>query len=280
MGDQKVANCPGEVVRGQISKWNNALVGHLLGKRPTFHYTKEVLLKMWRISGNVEINLPESGVFVFRFNLQEDRDKVLEGGLWYVQRRPLFSALGVKRYPWGKSLLSSIPVWVTLPYLPSQFWTLEALSAIGSVIGHPISLDVRTKTLERLSYARLCVEVNASEQLPSTVAIKDEEGRIFKQEIMYDWKLTKCSACKVFGHSLEQYGETPVAKHNRKTKPVWRKKDDGVEPTLPAEKEEPSLHKSGVLSKAADSTFTQNSISNLNFENRGVDEEEFFCWQL
>ncbi|XP_042518471.1 beta-glucosidase 18-like [Macadamia integrifolia] len=142
----------------------------------------------------------------------------------------------------------------------------EALSAIGSVIEHPISSDVRTKTLERLSFVRLCVEVNASEELPFVAAIKDEEGHIFNQEIRYDWKPPRCNVCNVFGHSVEHCGGAPVVQQNWKTKLVWRKKEDGGEPTLSAENGGPSLHKNSDLSKESGPTIVQSSNSRLSEE--------------
>ncbi|XP_043724094.1 protein DGS1, mitochondrial-like [Telopea speciosissima] len=152
------AKCPDVMVSKGLERWKNTLMGHFIGGRPSFTFARDVLLKQWRIAGHVDINLLESGIFVFRFNLEDDKVKVLEGGPWYVQKRPMILR------PWSPDVclekvnLCYVPVWVSLPNLPFHFWSPEALSSIGSVIGKPIVTDKMTSSMERLSYARLCVE--------------------------------------------------------------------------------------------------------------------------
>lgn len=82
--------------------------------------------------------------------------------------------------------LQKIPIWVSMPGLPFQYWAPESLSAIGSVLGKPLYTDRHTKQRERLSYARLCVEINAKDPLLDQITIEKENGSEFIQKMKYD----------------------------------------------------------------------------------------------
>lgn len=78
-------------------------------------------------------------------------------------------------FDFGDEEISSIPVWRNLPGLPLECWNATALGKITSKVGKPISTDKLTYTKERLSYARVLVEVDTakelvqSEQSPSSI---------------------------------------------------------------------------------------------------------------
>ncbi|XP_043697261.1 uncharacterized protein LOC122648057 [Telopea speciosissima] len=119
--------------------------------------------------------------------------------------------------------LNSIPVWVTLTNLPFHFWNVEALSSIASVLGKPISTDKMTKTQERLSYARLCVEMEADHEFPDQVEVHDDDGLVFYQRIVYGWSPPRCNSCKVFGHSSGQCSVNS-SKQMTSSRKEWRVK--------------------------------------------------------
>ncbi|KAL0363806.1 UNVERIFIED_CONTAM: hypothetical protein Sangu_0478200 [Sesamum angustifolium] len=65
--------------------------------------------------------------------------------------------------------ISLTPVWATLPSLPLECWNANALGKIGSKLGTPIAMDSHTLKMERVSYARILVEVDASKPLVDQV---------------------------------------------------------------------------------------------------------------
>ncbi|XP_043697145.1 uncharacterized protein LOC122647916 [Telopea speciosissima] len=211
----RVAQCSSAMLKAELSKWKNTLLGHFIGRRPSFTYVKEVLLKQWSISGHVDVNLLESGFFVFRFNLEEDKVKVLEGGPWTVQRRPLILRPWKPGMKLEKVELNSIPISDYFPNLPFH-WNVEALSSIASVIGKPIATDKMTMTKERLSYARLCVEIEATHDVPEQVAVHDDEGLVFFQKVKYEWCPPRCNSCMIFGHATSQCGANQATRMGNK----------------------------------------------------------------
>lgn len=94
-----------------------------------------------------------------------------------------------------------IPIWINLPLLEWEFWGLDCLSAIASVVGKPLFTDQCTKSRSRLSFARILVEMEIGGEFPSTITLEDADGNQFQQKVVYEWKPEKCSRCNLFGHA-------------------------------------------------------------------------------
>lgn len=94
-----------------------------------------------------------------------------------------------------------LPLWVSFPGLPFQFWFTEALSILGSKIGKPLFTDKVTMTREHLAYG-ICVKVEATKHLKELLALIIEGGQRCEQSVEYDWHHPQCDSCKCFGHNL------------------------------------------------------------------------------
>ncbi|KAK1324492.1 hypothetical protein QJS10_CPA01g01912 [Acorus calamus] len=97
---------------------------------------------------------------------------VLEGGPWTMDHRPFILRNGLPR----------------LPNLPLHLWEEDSLSRIGSLLGVPLYADSATLRCSRASYARICVEVQASTPLPDSIVVEMAPGIRESLKIDYDWK--------------------------------------------------------------------------------------------
>ncbi|KAK4384443.1 hypothetical protein Sango_3060400 [Sesamum angolense] len=96
--------------------------------------------------------------------------------------------------------ISLTPVWVTLPSLPLECWHANALGKIGSKLGTPIAMDSLTLKMERVSYARILVEVDASKPLADQVDFMLPNGVMRSQPVVYEFIPKFCTKCNLFGH--------------------------------------------------------------------------------
>ncbi|XP_020547320.1 uncharacterized protein LOC110011493, partial [Sesamum indicum] len=145
----------------------------------------------------------ESGWLVFRFARDEDRQRVLAGGPYFVYGRPLLLKHMPDCFEFKEDDISLMPVWATLPSLPLECWHPNALGKIGSRIGTPIAMDSLTMNMERVSYARILVEVDASKKLTDQVEFVMPNGITRKQPVVYEFTPKFCTDCNRFGHLLE-----------------------------------------------------------------------------
>lgn len=64
--------------------WQDALVVKLLGKNIGYNIMKDRLKRIWHLSGGFDIMDIDNSFFMVKFDLPEDREKVISGGPWMI----------------------------------------------------------------------------------------------------------------------------------------------------------------------------------------------------
>ena len=100
--------------------------------------------------------------------------------------------------------ISSLPIWIQLPELDVKYWGMQSLSKLGSVIGIPLKTDRYTKDKTMLTYARLLVEIPLEGHFLDYIEFANEKNVIIRQKIVYEWRPSKCTHCRMFGHTQEE----------------------------------------------------------------------------
>lgn len=54
----------------------------------------------------------------------------------------------------------------------------------------------------RISFARVLVEIDVTQDLPKEVMVEDPNGRYFKQRVMYEWLPPYCKKCSMLRHNF------------------------------------------------------------------------------
>ncbi|KAL0362185.1 UNVERIFIED_CONTAM: hypothetical protein Scaly_1173700 [Sesamum calycinum] len=154
------------------AKLGHRLVGYIAGKFPRLKAIR-ALSQSWGAS----FQLHDSGWLIFRFAKDEDRQHILAGGSYFIYGRPLLLKNMPGCFEFKKDDISLTPV--------------------------PIAMDSLTMKVERVSYARILVEVNASKKLVDHVEFIIPNGVVRKQSIIYEFTPKFCSTCNRFGHLKE-----------------------------------------------------------------------------
>lgn len=180
---------------------NHCLVGHFLDGNMPLPLLTATARAVWKDFGKFSIKQLGS-CYLFEFEDEESKMGVLEGGPYFFSRRYLVLKEWKRMLVPSKNHPTTIPVWVKLHRLPLEFWTHVGFSMIASAIGKPIHIDEATANKRRLDFARVCVEINAGDELPTdiTISVKDESVMI---GVEYQWLPSRCEKCKVFGHTCD-----------------------------------------------------------------------------
>ncbi|XP_020259073.1 uncharacterized protein LOC109835511 [Asparagus officinalis] len=196
--------------------WKNALIGHVIGLNVKFKSMESYVNKLWGKISIPKTSLIKQGLFLFDFQTQKQMNDILEAGPWFFGSRPLMLK------PWSidtdieKFQDFSYPMWVQFPRLKLNLWSSTGISKISSLIGKPITTDKLTATRQRLSYARVLIEVKLpfKEPLPDSLKIEGPDGKSYMQQVFYEFKPKWCSTCCMVGHDTEQC-------RKNKTKKMW-----------------------------------------------------------
>ena len=177
--------------------WGCCLVGQFAGRFPGLAAVRTIV-ESWKIKCHHRTH--RSGWIIFKFESNEDRMCVLNGGPYFIYGRNLMLKSMPKCFRFGGEEIATVPVWVQLPELPLDCWNARALSKIDSRVGKPITTDRLTRSKERLSYARVLVEVDASKDLVTSVEMRLPTGVIYDQPVVFEFKPKYCKKCKSFRH--------------------------------------------------------------------------------
>nr|GEV02507.1 hypothetical protein [Tanacetum cinerariifolium] len=145
-----------------------------------------------------------------------------------------------------KEDVSIVPVWVKLHGVPVTAFSEDDLSAIATKLSTSHMLDSYTSDMcmqswVRSSYARVMIEFRADVELKDNIFVAmpniTREGHyICNVCVEYEWKPSRCSSYKVFGHIHEKCLKNTGAEY----RPITKKpnasfsgnKKKGVEPTI------------------------------------------------
>ena len=94
------------------------------------------------------------------------RDKVLKEGPWHIQNQPLILRRWEPRLADLEFNMAKLLLWIHLHKVPLELFTQKGLSYIASGIGSLMYMDKITASQQRLSFAKICVEVEASILIP------------------------------------------------------------------------------------------------------------------
>ncbi|XP_019260681.1 PREDICTED: uncharacterized protein LOC109238650 [Nicotiana attenuata] len=195
-GEVTVELCK-EEIEEETQKWKLALILYVVGGSPTIGAMERYIASVWNFVAKPKAYFHNDGYFVVRFNSIEDRDEVLYLGPHMLNNMPIIVKMWSGDFDFNKEVLQTIPVWVKYPNLPLNCWGKRSLSRISSGLGIPLYADARTTQVDRISYARVLVEMDVTKELPGSIKVTDPNGREFIQEIAYDWSGTKLEAKNV-----------------------------------------------------------------------------------
>ena len=108
-------------------------------------------------------------------------------------------------FSFGNEEIHTIPIWVNFYGVPLEYWNPKGISFISSFIGKPIRVDRTTASRRRITYARVCIEVNTDFDFFNEFHIESEaensnETLRTKISLEYQWIPVRCKQCSQFGH--------------------------------------------------------------------------------
>ncbi|GLT90122.1 hypothetical protein SLE2022_080720 [Rubroshorea leprosula] len=192
---------PKSIWQRLCAPWKNAVIIKLLGKSMNFHVLHSRLLKEWRTEHEFEVIDVGMGYFIVRFVTPEDCSRVLTGGPYKF----FDHYLAVQ--PWEPSFhpatakAPKTAVWVKFHGVPSMCYQEAIVLYLASKLGKPIKVDSVTLLGTREKFARVCVEVDLSQKLPSSVDLDLEDLPQILIPVEYESLHKICFHCGEFGHT-------------------------------------------------------------------------------
>ncbi|GLJ22444.1 hypothetical protein SUGI_0422460 [Cryptomeria japonica] len=151
------------------------------------------------------------GFFIVVFATEEERQKILDGGLWTMKNKPLYIQKWYQNFNPLKTEPYENPIWICLNNLPMEYLSEEALENIGRSMGTLMEIDAEIATGNSYLYARM--KLAAVRRIPQVIKLRSH-GLDWIQAIEIEEDKHLCSICGRRNH------DTDKCKINKKEKNI------------------------------------------------------------
>lgn len=114
------------------------------------------------------------GVFLVRFHNIENRDKAVEKGVQMFDRKLIVIKPWRPKIEFTQEKMDKAPIWIRLHGLDVEYWEKDALTNIASLVGNPLKADNVTTHKERLSFARILLEIPLNQAYHVVLILENE----------------------------------------------------------------------------------------------------------
>ncbi|KAL8456616.1 hypothetical protein ACS0TY_034736 [Phlomoides rotata] len=175
------------------------LVGKLCTDKTVNSFAlSEVMIKAFRSKGKLNARDWGHGLWIFSFELEEDRAWVIRNQPWHFD-----NVLFAIKPLYGKEQPSSIQFtttafWIRVYDLPLLCQTTDSLVSIASKIGTLVAYE-KHDPIEPVEFVRVKVEVDITRPLRNGLSVR-LTGEVLWIPIKYESMPSFCYCCGVIGH--------------------------------------------------------------------------------
>lgn len=203
-----------EEVERMIIKENlqYAVVGKFSYGWPDIKELRRLIPKQSELKGESNIGLLRNKYVLIRATLLEDYVSILSKSTFYITHMnwsyPMRTLKWDPLFDPDEEITTTI-AWISLPYLPLNYFLKEAIFSMATVIGKPLQVDMATKNQTRPNCARVKVEVDLLTEFSQRISIgmrKKDSRETVKRWIKnkYDYVPKYCMRCKLQGHNAKE----------------------------------------------------------------------------
>ncbi|GLJ44536.1 hypothetical protein SUGI_0935150 [Cryptomeria japonica] len=190
-----------------------AIICRFIGPRTDRKSIERWIEETWKTSQITKF-MPK-GFFIVVFASEEERQKILEGGLWTMNNKPLYIQKWYRNFNPLKMEPYEKPIWIRLNNLPMEYWSKEGLEKIGRSMGTLMEIDAEITTGNSYLYARM--KLVAVRRIPQLIKLRSHDME-WLQAIEIEEEKYFCSICGRRNHDLDK------CRNNKNEKKVWRVK--------------------------------------------------------
>ncbi|KAL9674890.1 hypothetical protein QQ045_003089 [Rhodiola kirilowii] len=148
----------------------HALVAKFSGGRPPIQEVRRSFIAVWCPSARCSIGAWDAKHILIILELEQDANKVLSHPLRKLGHSPF------RIFRWNKDFNSkteptTTTAWIRLPFLPPGLYNPGFIAAIVSAFGNFLAVDNRTRNFSNPNYARVCMEIDSTKEMPDEVWI-------------------------------------------------------------------------------------------------------------
>lgn len=96
---------------GYGGRWSNAIIVKVFGNIVGFHFLYSRITSLWKPGGRLDVVDLGKDIFLVKFGLKEDLDRVLKEGPWFIGEHFLTIRPWVPNFKLSTTSVSSVAIW-------------------------------------------------------------------------------------------------------------------------------------------------------------------------
>ncbi|MBA0864255.1 hypothetical protein Goshw_001061 [Gossypium schwendimanii] len=165
-----------------------------------------MLKSLWHTKEPVNFVAMADGLFLVKFGLREDRERILNMAHWSFDQC-LFSMVPfVKGQDISRYCFLFVPFWVRIFNIPLEKMERQVAIDNGSAIGEVLAIDRRDREGCWVEYIRVRVKLDIFKPLRRVHYMVGAEGEEILCTINYERLPTFCYLCGCIGHHTHKCG--------------------------------------------------------------------------
>ncbi|XP_030479211.1 uncharacterized protein LOC115696450 [Cannabis sativa] len=192
-----------EDIEDEVEFWRPSLVCYVLGANRPLSVIDGFIRRFWK--GEVDrVGMITYGVFLVRFNSVQTRDRILNDGYVFFNKRLVIMKAWDPDTNFRKEDITSIPILIQVKDLELKYLVEKSLFKIVGQLGNLLQVDTTIKERNKLTFPRMLIEVSVHQEFPDAIFFEDEYGGNVKVPLMYECKPLICGHCKGMGHETDE----------------------------------------------------------------------------
>ncbi|KAL1551886.1 hypothetical protein AAHA92_19674 [Salvia divinorum] len=191
-----------------------AIVGKFSHSIPTVPQIQKALGNL-KLVGTMSWNFLNAKHVFIQLSEMCDYAKILNGPnnspVWYIEHHPM------RVFKWTPDFdpffeIPIVALWCNILALPVHLFEESALIAVGNLLGHAVQVDRATISRSRVSFARICDEVDISQPIPEEISL-DIAGKRVTLKVKWDKIPLFYGECRHVGHNAVNcyaFGRRPM----------------------------------------------------------------------
>ncbi|KAF7802375.1 ribonuclease H [Senna tora] len=190
-----------EFVQSNRTFWEKCLIGLLIDSRKfKVSRMQSIIDNFWYLRGPARVVGRVKRYYVIHFEVDEDRQHILNEGPWAMQGGLLSMFLWEPNLSLSTLLVTEVAVWVQLWHLPLEYQTPLMAEKIGALMGEVREINWAPTFPRNIRFLRVRIRIPTHTPLVMGVILRTDGGDHFWIQCKYERIFRLCRGCGRIGH--------------------------------------------------------------------------------
>ncbi|KAF3788572.1 hypothetical protein EJ110_NYTH19011 [Nymphaea thermarum] len=166
-----------------------------------YSFVFKSLRHQWKEVCNPRFSVLGKGLYLIRVDSKAELQTILRRNCWRIGTKTFVASRWHPGMEMKVNHTARIHIWIQIPNLATELWNQSVFEGIARTLGgEVVSIDPFTRSLVRMGYARMCIEVPLCFSPQPEIFLRRTNGDFIRVEIVYESMIRFCRKCGSLSH--------------------------------------------------------------------------------